>query len=102
MSAPSHAPSLPRIALVLGPLTALGPLATDLYLPALPGMEAALGTDAAGVQATLIAYFAGFGLAQLVWGHSRIATGADQSCWSERRCLPSRASAAPWHPVSPR
>ena len=49
MSAPSHAPSLPRIALVLGPLTALGPLATDLYLPALPGMEAALGTDAAGV-----------------------------------------------------
>lgn len=68
MSAPSHAPSLPHIALVLGPLTALGPLATDLYLPALPGMEAALGTDAAGVQATLIAYFAGFGLAQLVWG----------------------------------
>ncbi len=31
-------------------------------------MEAALSTDAAGVQATLIAYFAGFGLAQLIWG----------------------------------
>jgi DHA1 family bicyclomycin/chloramphenicol resistance-like MFS transporter len=62
------APSLARVALVLGSLTALGPLATDLYLPALPGVEAALSTDAAGVQATLIAYFAGFGLAQLIWG----------------------------------
>ncbi|MGR3503981.1 multidrug effflux MFS transporter [Pseudaestuariivita sp.] len=62
------APALWEIALVLGSLTALGPLATDLYLPALPAMEEALATDSAGVQLTLIAYFAGFGLAQLVWG----------------------------------
>ena len=57
-----------KIALVLGLLTALGPLATDLYLPALPQMEASLGADTAGVQLTLVVYFIGFGLAQLIWG----------------------------------
>lgn len=59
-------PSRLRVALLLGPLTAVGPLATDLYLPALPVTEASLATDAAGVEATLIAYFAAFGPARLI------------------------------------
>ena len=56
------------IALILGLLSALGPLATDMYLHALPGLEADLGVSTAAVQGTLIDYFAGFGLAQLLWG----------------------------------
>ena len=54
------------LALMLGLLSALGPLANDMHLPALLGMEADLGVEMAAVQGTLIAYFAGFEPAQLL------------------------------------
>ena len=57
-----------RMAVILGLLSAVGPFAIDLYLPAMPGMGSDLGTSAAGVQATLTAYFLAFGAAQLVYG----------------------------------
>ena len=57
-----------RIALVLGLLSAVGPFAIDMYLPALPGIEADLMTNVAAVQWTLTAYFIAFGLSQLVYG----------------------------------
>ncbi|WP_337876274.1 multidrug effflux MFS transporter [Elioraea sp.] len=53
---------------LLAALVALGPLSTDLYLPALPAIAAAFATDAAGVQWTLSGYLLGFAPAQLVYG----------------------------------
>lgn len=53
---------------VLAMLTALGPLSTDFYLPSLPEIVRALGTDVAGAQATLSAFLFGFAAGQLVWG----------------------------------
>ena len=60
--------SMIRAALILGLLSAVGPFAIDMYLPALPAIEASLATDATAVQYTLIGYFVAFGLAQLVYG----------------------------------
>ena len=53
---------------LLAAAVALGPLATDMYLPALPQIGSDLGTDTGQVQLTLSLYFAGFALAQLVCG----------------------------------
>ncbi|TFH87614.1 Bcr/CflA family efflux MFS transporter [Billgrantia azerbaijanica] len=58
----------PAMVAVLAALTALGPLATDMYLPAMPAMADALGTGPDQVQLTLSLYMAGFALAQLVCG----------------------------------
>ena len=60
--------SLFRSALILALLSAVGPLAIDLYLPALPAIQDSLGAAEAGTQATLSLYFIGFGLAQLIYG----------------------------------
>lgn len=57
-----------KLALVLGLLTCLGPLAIDMYLPALPTIAADLNTEMGAVQLTLTAYFLGFGIAQLIYG----------------------------------
>ncbi|MBY0333952.1 MAG: multidrug effflux MFS transporter [Acetobacteraceae bacterium] len=53
---------------ILGALTAFGPLATDMHLPAFPAITAGLGTESAGVQRALAAFFAGMGLGQLLYG----------------------------------
>lgn len=55
-------------AVFLVALTALGPLSTDFYLPALPSLARALGTDSAGAQLTLSVYLFGFAFGQLVLG----------------------------------
>ncbi len=54
--------------ILLAAAVALGPLATDMYLPALPqiGNDFSTGTDQ--VQLTLSLYMLGFALAQLVCG----------------------------------
>ena len=52
----------------LAALTALGPLATDMYLPAMPAMAQALKTGPDQIQLTLSLYMAGFALAQLLCG----------------------------------
>ncbi|MEJ6402364.1 multidrug effflux MFS transporter [Yoonia sp. 2307UL14-13] len=57
-----------RAALVLGLLSAVGPFAIDMYLPAMPAISAGLGADVAAVQLTLISYFVAFGIAQLIYG----------------------------------
>ncbi|APR85773.1 Multidrug resistance transporter, Bcr/CflA family protein [Minicystis rosea] len=61
-------PSTVVLALILGALTALGPLTIDMYLPALPTIQRDLGTTASLTQLTLAAYFAGLGLGQLAYG----------------------------------
>lgn len=53
---------------VLGVLSAIGPLATDLYLPALPQIATDLGTSEASVKLTLTSVMAGLALGQLVIG----------------------------------
>jgi len=54
--------------LILGALSAFGPLAIDFYLPAFPAMAQAFGTDEQHVQTTLAAYFLGLSLGQLAYG----------------------------------
>ena len=56
------------LVLVLGVLSALGPLATDLYLPALPQISADLGASEASVKLTLTSVMAGLAVGQLVIG----------------------------------
>jgi DHA1 family bicyclomycin/chloramphenicol resistance-like MFS transporter len=57
-----------RAALILGLLSAVGPFAVDMYLPAMPAIAADLGADVASTQLTLTAYFVAFGVAQLFYG----------------------------------
>ncbi len=52
------------IAMAIG----LQPIATDLYLPALPDLTAGLGTTTAQAQLTLTALLLPFGISQLAWG----------------------------------
>lgn len=56
------------LAVLIVALTSLGPLSTDFYLPALPAIARALGTDTAGAQLTLSVYLLGFGFGQLLIG----------------------------------
>ncbi|TBW56398.1 Bcr/CflA family efflux MFS transporter [Marinobacter halodurans] len=53
---------------LLAAAVALGPLATDMYLPALPELGATFRADTGQVQLTLSLYMAGFALAQLICG----------------------------------
>ncbi|MFK0166420.1 multidrug effflux MFS transporter [Rhizobium sp. NPDC090279] len=53
---------------VLGTLLAFASISTDLYLPAMPGMSAALQTSQGSLQYTVSGYLIGFSLGQLFWG----------------------------------
>ena len=57
-----------RLALVLGLLSAIGPFAIDMYLPALPAIGRALHADVHQVQLSLMAFFLSFALSQIVYG----------------------------------
>ena len=57
-----------RIAVVLGVLSAIGPLAIDMYLPALPSIGQSLGTSITAVQMSLLVYFLALGIGQLIYG----------------------------------
>jgi len=57
-----------RTLLFIALLVALGPVATDMYLPALPTIAEAFDTNSAKVQLTLSVYFIGFALGQLIYG----------------------------------
>jgi DHA1 family bicyclomycin/chloramphenicol resistance-like MFS transporter len=56
------------LTLALGALTAVAPMATDIYLPGMPALAADLGVPATGAQLTLSAFFFGFGGGQLIYG----------------------------------
>ena len=57
-----------KTALVLGLLSAIGPFAIDMYLPALPSIGRNLGASVAAVQASLMAFFVALGLGQVIYG----------------------------------
>lgn len=56
------------IVLVLSLLLGLQPIATDLYLPALPALTSGFGAPMSQAQLTLTALLLCFGVSQLVWG----------------------------------
>jgi DHA1 family bicyclomycin/chloramphenicol resistance-like MFS transporter len=57
-----------RIIFLLSLLLGIQPVATDLYLPALPAIKAEFGAELSQVQLTLSALLLAFGTSQLVWG----------------------------------
>ena len=60
---------IPRwLPLLLGILTAVGPVSIDMYLPAFPAIEAALGGAPGTAQVTLATFFAGLAVGQLTQG----------------------------------
>jgi DHA1 family bicyclomycin/chloramphenicol resistance-like MFS transporter len=61
-------PKFLRAAVVLGLLSAIGPFAIDMYLPALPMIGDDLGAGTAAVQMSLLVFFLAMGLGQIVVG----------------------------------
>ena len=57
-----------KIALVLGLLSAIGPFAIDMYLPALPQIGHSLRSDIGAVQMSLTVFFLAIGAGQLIYG----------------------------------
>ena len=67
-SSPSSAQTPWGLVILLGLLTAMGPLAIDMYLPSLPAIGAALKADPSQTQATLATFLAGMALGQMFYG----------------------------------
>ena len=57
-----------KMALILGLLSAIGPFAIDMYLPALPAIGQSLGAEVGAVQWSLTAFFLALGCGQLLYG----------------------------------
>jgi DHA1 family bicyclomycin/chloramphenicol resistance-like MFS transporter len=57
-----------RIAIVLGLISAIGPFAIDMYLPALPTIGADLGASPFAVQMSLVVVFLSFAIGPLIVG----------------------------------
>lgn len=62
---PRHPTWLPTL---LGLFIAVGPAATDMYLPAFPAVEASFGTAPGTAQLTLATWFAGLAVGQITQG----------------------------------
>jgi DHA1 family bicyclomycin/chloramphenicol resistance-like MFS transporter len=56
------------IIVLLSMLLGIQPVATDLYLPALPAIKAEFGAELSQAQLTLSALLLAFGISQMVWG----------------------------------
>lgn len=59
---------LPGWLILMGALTAIGPLSIDMYLPAFPAIASSLGANSSQVERTLAAYLLGMASAQLIYG----------------------------------
>jgi MFS transporter, DHA1 family, multidrug resistance protein len=57
-----------RNAVILGLVSAIGPFAIDMYLPALPTIGKSLNADIGAVQLSLMLFFVSFGTFQLIFG----------------------------------
>lgn len=60
--------NIPPWLILMGLLTALGPLAVDMYLPAFPAIAQGLQASQGDVERTLASYLLGLALAQLAYG----------------------------------
>jgi DHA1 family bicyclomycin/chloramphenicol resistance-like MFS transporter len=61
-------PALVRLTIILGTLSAFGPLSIDMYLPGLPGIGRTFGVETAVAQQSLSAFFIGLALGQAFYG----------------------------------
>ena len=61
--------------MTLGPITAVGGLGIDMYLPSFPAMAKSLGTGLATIQNSLVVYLSVLALGQLVYGPLSDAVG---------------------------
>jgi DHA1 family bicyclomycin/chloramphenicol resistance-like MFS transporter len=61
-------PSTARLAIILGILSAFGPLSIDMYLPGLPAIARDFSVDTAAAQQTLAVFFIGLAVGQLIYG----------------------------------
>ena len=59
---------MPGWLVLMGLLIAIAPLSIDLYLPAFPAIEAALGPSGGQAEYTLASFFIGIAFGQLVYG----------------------------------
>ncbi|MCK3777972.1 multidrug effflux MFS transporter [Ensifer sesbaniae] len=57
-----------RTAIVLGLISAIGPFAIDMYLPALPSIGKDLAAENGVVQLSLLSFFISFAISQLIYG----------------------------------
>lgn len=64
----SASPNRILIIVILGALSTISPFAIDMYLPAFPEVANALHTSTAHVQLSIVSYFAGFSIGQLIYG----------------------------------
>lgn len=62
------------LALLFGVLSALGPLAIDLYLPAFPRIAHDLRGSAEGVQLSMASFFIALSMGQTIYGFSYVTT----------------------------
>ncbi len=56
------------LVLLLGAITALPPMAIDMYLPSLPAIARTFGAAPGAAQATIASFLAGMAIGQLFWG----------------------------------
>ena len=68
-------PEIFKLAVILALLGAVGPVAIDMYIPALPKIAADLHADAAAAQWTLMSFFSAFGICQLIYGPASDSVG---------------------------
>jgi MFS transporter, DHA1 family, multidrug resistance protein len=61
-------PGFLRLAVILGLISAVGPFAIDMYLPALPSIGQDLGTTTAAVQMSLFVFFLALAVGQIFVG----------------------------------
>lgn len=65
---PLTRPALVRLTIILGTLSAFGPLSIDMYLPGLPAIGREFSADTASAQLTLSAFLIGLALGQAFYG----------------------------------
>lgn len=66
--APLTRPALVRLTIILGTLSAFGPLSIDMYLPGLPAIGREFGADTAAAQFSLSAFLIGLAFGQAFYG----------------------------------
>jgi DHA1 family bicyclomycin/chloramphenicol resistance-like MFS transporter len=72
---PAGTPRGPRLVIILGALSAFGPLSIDMYLPALPALGRDFSASASETQLTLSACLVGLALGQMIGGPISDALG---------------------------
>ncbi len=70
-----------RMLLLLGPLSALGSLCIDMYLPALPSISRDLDAGTSATQASLTTCLVGLALGQALAGRSATGSAAGRRSW---------------------